>query len=407
MTEPGRGVWRLLAIFGLLAFLQGVIEPTEGLLAQPVRSRLLGWGRGPGEIAWFAAVLTVPWVFKPLLGVLTDAVPLWGSRRRLYIAVAGVIAALAFLTLAVVPAAGGSPSRLLAGLLVASLAVTLSDVATDALVVDRGRADGQTGRYQAAQWFCLYASGIVTGTAGGIFSAGRWANEALWVCALAALAMLVVATISPQEPASTRVRGSLRRAGWSPRILAVGGFLALGNFNPFASSAVLQVHLTGELGLSESFFGITMSILAAASMVGAVAYGVYGPRVPLRPLASASVALGIVSNLVYVGVSGPRSAVLVTILVGLSSMSATLIQVELAAQACPPGAAATVFASFMAISNLSAALATWLGGVWYEIAGTTWGRPAAFQTLVVASSAFLMLGGLLVPFLPGERITEA
>ena len=81
---------------------------------------------------------------------------------------AGAVAASALLALVFAPGpAAAAPTGLLVGLFVVSAVVAMADVATDAMAVDRGRADGRTGRYQASQWFCLYASGVVTGTAGG------------------------------------------------------------------------------------------------------------------------------------------------------------------------------------------------------------------------------------------------
>jgi len=410
---PGRDgaatAWVRVAVFGLLSFLQGVIEPTEGLLSQPVRSRLLGWGRGAGEVAWFAAILGLPWALKPLLGLLSDALPLGGSRRRNYVVASGAVAAAAFLALAFVPGLGGSPAGLLAGLTVASAAVAMSDVATDALVVDLGRADGRTGRYQAAQWFCLYASGIVTGAAGGALSAGGRTRGALLACALAAGLMLLAALGVREPPAAvaggrrpTRPRPGNARAPARVAV-AVAGFLALENFNPFGSSALLQVHMTGSLGYGERSYGGTVSMLAAVSMTAAAVYGAFGPRVPLRALAYASVALGVVSNLAYAGLNGGRSDLPVLVFVGFASMTATLIQFELAARACPAAAAGTVFATFMAVSNLSTALATWWGGVWYEAAGPSRGYAGAFLVLGLAGAASVALGGLIVPFLPGDR----
>ena len=394
-----------MAVFGLLSFLQGVIEPTEGLLSQPVRARLMGWGCGAGEIGWFAAVVGLPWAVKPLLGVLSDVLPLGRSRRRNDVVAAGAVGAAAFLVLALVPAAGATAKGLLVGLFVANLAVAMADVATDAMAVDRGRADGRTGRYQASQWFCLYASGVVTGTAGGALSAGGRMRSALLACALASTVMLVLAAFAVREPPvmrGRRVARPARRAGWVWEVVAVAGFLAVESFNPFASTALLQVHMTGALGFGARFYGDTVSVLAAASMAAALGYGVFGPRVRLRVLAYGSVALGVVSNLAYARMTGPRSALVVTVIVGLAWTTASLVQFELAARACPPGASGTVFASFMAVSNLSTSLATWLGGDWYEAAG-----PTTFRALILAGAAVAAVGWLLVPFLPGERETMA
>jgi hypothetical protein len=58
--RSSRSPWRLVIVLGALAFLQGISEPTEGLVAQPVRSLLMTWGRHPGQIATFWAVLALP-----------------------------------------------------------------------------------------------------------------------------------------------------------------------------------------------------------------------------------------------------------------------------------------------------------------------------------------------------------
>ena len=402
-SPPGatRGeTWHLVAVFGLLSFLQGFGEPTEGLSSQPVRTLLLRHGYGAGRLATFSAVLALPWALKPFLGLLTDFLPLGGSRRKGYLVAAGATAAVAFLAPAVAPGGGRSAGGLLAWLFVATLALTLADVTTDALVVDWGKAHGRTGRYQAAQWFCLYASGVVTGTAGGILSERGRTGLAFLLCAGAMTAMLVLASFV-REPvravAPARPTDGGRSAGRS--VLAVAAFLILVNFHPF-SSTILHVHMTGALGLGERFFGDTLSVFALTAMAASAVYGVIAPRLPMRVLAHASVALGVVGILAYGAMDDRRSAVIVTVVVGFTWMTSTLVQFELAARACPPSAAGTVFAALMAVSNLSTALATWLGGAWYDAAGAAWGRPAAFRVMIAAGATFAAGGWLLIPWFP-------
>jgi hypothetical protein len=52
-----RPATRLALLFGVIYFVQGIGEPTEGLIAQPTRSLLRSWGLGADEIA-FAYMLT-------------------------------------------------------------------------------------------------------------------------------------------------------------------------------------------------------------------------------------------------------------------------------------------------------------------------------------------------------------
>ena len=75
-------VFGLTAVFGLLYFAQGIREPTEGLIAQPTRSLLRNWGYSADTVTTYMALLALPWAAKPLYGLLTDFVPIAGTRRR-------------------------------------------------------------------------------------------------------------------------------------------------------------------------------------------------------------------------------------------------------------------------------------------------------------------------------------
>jgi len=97
---------------------------------------------------------------------------------------------------------------------------------------------------------------------------------------------------------------------------------------------------------------------------------------------------------------GTRSALVATAVVGVCYMTATLVQFELSARVCPPGATATVFTSLMALSNLSILAATWTGGRVYEAVEELWGRTAAFQVLIFLGAATTALAAVVIPFFP-------
>lgn len=46
---------------------------------------------GPAEVAVLTGVAGLPWVVKPLYGFISDSVPLFGYRRRSYLAVCGLL----------------------------------------------------------------------------------------------------------------------------------------------------------------------------------------------------------------------------------------------------------------------------------------------------------------------------
>jgi MFS family permease len=393
-AAAGKGTLGLGFFFGTIYLVQAVADPSDGLVTQPVIALLKGWGWGAEAIAGFVAALAISWSLKPLYGLVTDFIPLAGSRRRSYLILAS---AVAIALLAALAAWRPDPSAwrwLFLLLLGPSIAVAFSDVVVDALCVEEGQPRGITGKLQAAQWGALYAGTILTGVVGGRLSEHGLQNVGYAVCAgLMIVALVLAAAFARERRPATPPRG-LRpgaRALWrdvrSPTVLGVGAFLVLWNFNPF-SNTVLNVHMTRAMGFSETFYGDTQAYSAAASVVACAAYGAYCRRVPMAVLVHASIVLGIVSTLAYALMTDERSAVLVSIGIGFTYMTATLIQLDLAARACPPAAAGTLFATIMALENVSASVSSWLGGRWYERWAAQAGERAAFAMLVGVGAAF-------------------
>ena len=139
------------AFFAALYFVQSVGDPTSGLIAQPVRSLLKGWGESPATLAGLVALLAVPWTIKPIFGLLSDFVPLFGSRRRNDLLLANGLAALSLLVLAFVPLSPGSQWMMLACCCRRPWR-RAGDVIVDALIVEKGQPLGLTGRFQSIQW---------------------------------------------------------------------------------------------------------------------------------------------------------------------------------------------------------------------------------------------------------------
>jgi predicted MFS family arabinose efflux permease len=183
-----------------------------------------------------------------------------------------------------------------------------------------------------------------------------------------------------------------------PLILAVCAFLFLWSFQPFSPS-VLYLYVTEEVGLSEQFYGYKMALLSSAAVVASIAYGFYCRRVRFMTLIHLSIAAGVACTTAYWFLRGPRSAVAVTLLVGFTYMTATLIQLDLTARVCPPRVAATLFALVMALSNLSLSLADGAGGLLYDLWAPAWGARGAFNALVGLGAAFTALCWFLVPVL--------
>ena len=288
-------------------------------------------------------------------------------------------------------------------LLLPTIGVAFADVVVDALMIEHGQPRGLTGRLQSVQWATIYGAAICTGIAGGYLSRHELYRTAFFICALVAVATLVVAiwvVREPPRPADLVGPGSclpsLRKAMQSPAVRWVGLFMLLFEFNPFATS-VQYWHMTKVLEIGEQHYGNTRSISAVASILACVAYSYYCRRVPMRWLLHASIARGIVGTASYWGLVGPASACIVSLVFGFSYMTAVLVQLDLAAQVCPTESAGTVFALIMSLSNLSSSLATMLGGRLYEHWDGLWGPAMSFNLLVALGVTTTAMCWLIVP----------
>src|SRR5258708_359560 len=90
------GISRLMLFFAIVYTVEGIGQAKVGVIWQPLTHYLkesLAWT--PVQIATSLAVLDVPWIVKPLYGMLSDFLPLFGYRRRSYLLLANVGAVIA------------------------------------------------------------------------------------------------------------------------------------------------------------------------------------------------------------------------------------------------------------------------------------------------------------------------
>ena len=157
-----------------------------------------------------AAVL--PWSFKPLYGLCSDAFPIFGQHRKPYLILASLLGLVAWSALAFLAAGGGSavtsssapPTGLLVVLLVlSSLSTALSDVIVDAMVAERS---GEAARKASAAGL----DGDAAGTEGenalqslcwGSLSVGGLAGSGIGMIAASSLSVSHIFLLSASCPA--------------------------------------------------------------------------------------------------------------------------------------------------------------------------------------------------------------
>ncbi len=392
------------AFFAAMYFIQGVGDPTSGLIAQPVRSLLKSWGDSPTAIAAFMGLLALPWSLKVLFGLLSDLVPLFGSRRRNYLLISSVSASAGLLVLYFFPVPEDAHWLLFMWLLLPTIGIAFGDVLVDALMVETGQPLGLTGRLQSIQWTAVNVAMLLTGVVGGYLSSVERQDNALLLCAILWAGSFVLAYRFARDSPDTRpISGrrtitALGHAFDRPGLKVVCGILFLWSFNPLWVS-VLYLHMTSALHFDEQTYGNTYSVFSAGSVVASLLYGFYCRRVRLGVLVHGSILAGMFANLIYWDMTTLEGAYVVSFVAGAAFMTGMLIQLDAAARLVPIEVAATLFALIMAVTNLASSLSETLGGVLYEYldAGNF-----AYDAVVVLSAACAASCWLLMPRLKRE-----
>ena len=385
--------------FALVYFVQGAIDLTSGLANQPVQYLLKEDMRlTAAQSGLFFAVVGLGWTIKPLYGLLSDFFPLAGYQRKGYLLLMSMLGTVSWLTLAF------SPSYYYAVLFLLTLcAATLAfcDVMADALMVEVGRPLGLTGSFQAMQWAAISLAFTLAQVGGGYLSAYATTQTTFLLAASFPLITLIGTFGLVREPKTSLNRESLRdtsaalgSAARSRTVWLVAGFLFFWNFSPSLGTPLLYYE-TDVLQFSKVFIGALGALSNAAGMLGALLFFAYCQEIRLDRLLFLAVALGVAATLGFVGLIGPKSAVVLFLLFGTISQVTHLAVLDLAARSCPVRAEGTVFALLMSSLNVGRTGSTFVGGWLYDQLGLT--------PLILVSAGFTALCWLVVPFLKTNR----
>jgi MFS family permease len=388
---------RLALVFAVVYFAQGMWNlPVQGITFT-LKQR---FGYSATNVATLFSITTIPWLIKPLYGLLSDSVPLFGRRRQSYFLLTSGLAAAAGLTLGALRV--HTPARIALLFTAMGLGLAFTDVLADALMVENGKRLRLTGGFQAIQWASIYAASFAVGIGGGALTESGELHLAFLLSALFPMISFVMAACFIREPRVGRqtgqfeaawkaIRGSLR----SRDLWAVAGFILFWTFSPSLGTPLFY-YQTDTLKFSQQFIGTLASLSAAGAVVGALAYGGLSRLVPLKWLLNVAIGLGVLSTLAYLGYEGYTSAIVIDVSTACISMLATLAFLDLAAKACPKQAEGTFFALLMSIDNAGVQGSQIIGGWLYDSVGYT--------NLILIGAGFTALCWLIVPLVRIEQI---
>jgi hypothetical protein len=193
---------RLLLFFAIVYVVEGLGQ-VGGLIAQPLSYYLKqeqGWT--PSQVSAYLTIFNFPWIIKPVYGVFSDFVPLFGYRRKGYLVAANIVATGAFLWVTQLY----SPSHLVWALEATAYAMAISSTVCGAVLVENGQKLGESGRFVNQQWLWFNVAAMASAIGGGALTQLLPPTSALHVAAaivaVAPLAVLFGAIfLIPEQPA--------------------------------------------------------------------------------------------------------------------------------------------------------------------------------------------------------------
>jgi MFS family permease len=404
-----RQVGRLMLFFALVYVVEGLGQ-TGGLIAQPLNyflKQVYGWT--PVQVTAWLTVLNLPWIIKPVYGIVSDFVPLFGYRRKAYLVLANAVATLAYCWVARISA----PGELILVLLLTAYAMAISSTLCGAVLVENGQRLHASDRFVNQQWLWFNIAAMGSAFLGGELiqhlSATGALHAAAAVIAVAPL-MAIFGTLFLIDEAPSRLDlGELKNTFRAlvatftlKELWIIGLFLFLYYLNP-GFGLPLYYFMTDTLKFSQGYIGILGAINSAGWIIAALFYRKLFDGMTSKRLLNLSILLGTVTTAAYLLLSNEISAAIINLLSGAAGMVAFVATLSLAADYCPKRAEGFAFAALMSLLNLSSALSNNLGSLLYEHVFHNRLAP-----LIVVSAASTAVIFVLVPLLrlgdkqPGE-----
>ncbi|KAL6636768.1 hypothetical protein ACP70R_024340 [Stipagrostis hirtigluma subsp. patula] len=383
----------------------------------------------PAETAVISGFAAFPWLVKPLYGFISDSIPLFGYRRRSYLILSGLLGALSWSLMATIV---DDKYTAALSIVLGSLAVAVSDVVVDSMVVERARGESQStsGSLQSLCWgssafgglVSAYFSGSLVDSYGVRFVFGVTAFLPLMTSAVAILVNeerlpLGERSISLSLPSSQLIESSKQRIMqlWNsvkqPNIFLPTLFIFLWQATPQSDSAMFYF-ITNKLGFTPEFLGRVRLVTSIASLLGIGVYNSFLKEVPLRKIFLGTTIFGSVLGMTQVllvtglnqklGISDEWFTIGDSLIITVLGQASFMPVLVLAAKLCPPGVEATLFATLMSISNAGGVAGGLVGAGLTQLLGVTRDSFENLALLIVVCNLSSLLPLPLLNLLPDE-----
>ncbi len=389
-----------MLFFAIVYVVEGIGQARVGVIYQPLTYYLKVIGWTPVQVTAYLAVLNFPWIIKPLFGLVSDFVPLFGYRRKSYLIVSSMCAVGAYAWIARLT----EPSEFALLLVLTSYAMASASTLCGALLAENGQSFRLSGMFVSQQWLWFYIAIMASSFVGGALVERLPPTSALQaaagIAAVAPLAVVLASLFLLHERKVTATRLEMRRtfqsivsASKSAKLYIVALFLFLYSFAP-GFGTPLYYFMTDELKFSQAYIGILGSIASAGWIAGALVHRWLLRKMSSKALLYLSIVLGTLSAASFLLLADEVTPAIVNFANGAAMMIATIASLTLAADYCPKRSEGFAFAGLMSIMNLSELSSNTVGAFLYEHLFHEQLGP-----LIIVSAASTAFALVLVPLL--------
>ena len=360
------------------------------------------------EQANFFAIATFAWYLKPLAGLLCDSFPLFGTRRRGYMIVAGAVAGLAWSLFAIAPQSYAVFFWLMVML---NAAIVIASTSIGGLLVEVGQEGKATGRLASVRYAIDMVINVIAGPLGGWLAARAFG----WTAGLGAMLLFLLVPVTMvlvKEPrmarrnlavwaaAAVQFRHILRsKTMWAAAALLFFVFMAPG------FGIAMNYYQQDVLQFSTQFIGRLQALAGIGGIVATGLYAYFCRKLSLRPLLLGGILLNAISSLLYLWYRSPQSAMIIDTANGFLAILGILPLFDLAARATPKGSESFGYALLMSVYNIAVfAISNPIGSWLYEHPSAGWHHNLSRLIWLNAGTSLVAL--VLVPILPRILVSQ-
>jgi len=380
---------RYYVFFSIIYAIQGI----NGLPGQAVYYLMREqWGWTIQTIQFLGAITMIPWVIKPIYGLISDMCPWGGYRTRRYlivnyILIIGVCAYVLFVGLSYW-------AILITGLL-AGFSLAFNDVACDSVMVRAEQKAGTLGKIQAVQWTSIGIVSLIV-SLGGAYIAKYYGFKLAYglMAVLPAFGIWYIWRYHDEEKTKpTRSWKQIKEMcrGFKDKRLLLGACFLYALYLPPSFGTPLMAYMRETMQIDKMFIGLLGTLGTATEILGFLVYLKWGHKWEMYKKLYVCIALSGASAFAYLYIPNQWWLMVYGLIFGGLVGIIHLTILSYAAKIVPKGSEGFIFAGLMSVLNLGTQTSITLGGLLYGTFG--------FHGLVILSGIVSLLPLLAIRFL--------